>query len=199
VGLALVPTVIHTYLGATSNDGRVTSAISRSLLDLPSEPTSRRTTWVKEIFDSDDWIERSYGKPGVEPVVLFVARSYDPKRLYHHPELALASGIDWHNRGTKRLTSRPDIPVHVLQSGREAHTDLAVYSLLYGSRFIENPYLFQLRHAWESLFRSRKPMTLFFVHDPAATPHVPLEEACATQLLFAAIRSFLSQTPRSPQ
>ena len=197
VGLALIPTVIHTYIGFRSSDGRVTSVISETLADLNSMATDRKETWVRKKFNSNDWIERRYKVNGAENLLLFVARSFDPKRLYHHPEIALVQGVDLRDHGTERFPNYPEIPVHLLRNDRPNNTGLAVYSLLYEGVGIDNPYLFQLRNAWMSLFRGQRPMTLFFVYDPDSSINVSPEKARATQLLFEAIQSFLSQTPQT--
>lgn len=195
-GIALVPTLIHTYAGLTHNDGLITSRISRSLAGLRSEPTSRTAKWVNKIFQSDDWIERRYQKPGVDPLLLFVGRSYDPKRLYHHPELALVHGIDLEKLGTVRVTQMPDAPIHLLRSTQRGKNNLVLYALFHEGHFVENPYFFQLKNAWRSLFRPRKPMTLFFVYDPVSSPHLSIGESRALRLLNEAIENFLSQKPK---
>ena len=77
--IVLVPTIIHDYMRARADDGRVVDAIDNTLVGMASKPKNRRAEWVKETFDSDDWIERRYtGTEGSE-VLLFVARSYDLK------------------------------------------------------------------------------------------------------------------------
>ena len=195
-GMALVPTLVHTYAGITSSDGRVTNAIPLSLTDLDAEPTLRSSTWVKSTFDSVDWIERHYEEGDTAPLLLFVARSHDAKRLYHHPELALIHGTAVRAHGITRVASAPTIPVHVLKSPNNTGRDLAIYSFFYDEHFIDDPFVYQLQNSWKLMFSSQKPMTLFFVHDPVASPHIPLEEARATRLLLAAIRSFLSQEPQ---
>lgn len=193
LGLTLVPTIIHVYVGLTTDDGLTSGAISTSLVNLQSRPTSRRPASIQDTFDSTDWIERRYEKPGGGDLLLFVARSYDAKRLYHHPELGLVKGVDLRDRGTRRVPDMPDVPVHLLTGESEGRRDLVVYGLLYRDRFIDNPYIFQLRMAGELLFSRPWPMTLFFVHDPNSPAELPIERLPATRLLLDAIRSFLAQ------
>lgn len=192
-GIALIPTLIHTYGEIRSDDGRSASKISSSLSGLQSEPTSRTAKWVKKTFQSNNWIERHYGKPGDEPLLLFVGRSYDPKRLYHHPELVLVYGKDLGALDAIRLPQMVGIPIHLLKEKATGGHGLAVYALLYDDQFVDNPYLFQLKNAWRLLLKPRKPMTLFFVYDPVSAPDYPIGERRAVRLLHDAIKDFLSQ------
>ncbi len=194
-GIALVPTLIHTYVGVSSDDGRSVAKISRSLMGLRSEPTSRKATWVEKTFQSRDWIERQYWKMGNEPLLLFVARSYDPKRLYHHPELALVHGSDLETLGSFPVPENPERRIHQLRGKLDNQNERVVYALLYEDRFVDDPIRFQLSHAWRALFQSRKQMTLFFVHDAFSSPDLPIERSRAVQLLNRAVDRFLSQTP----
>lgn len=201
--LVLVPTLIHTYVGLTAEDGRSIKAISRSFADLQSVETDRNAQWVKKTFQSHDWIERNYNSKdwrlrNESPLLLFVGRSYDPKRLYHHPELALLHGADLETLGTVHLPRRTERPIHLLKGKlTEGGKGLAIYALLYDEQFIDNPYLFQLQNAFWLLFQARRPMTLFFVYDARPSPERSLEDSRALLLLNEAIEDFLSQTPNA--
>lgn len=191
--LALVPTVTHGYLGVTIDDGRHADAVGWTLAGLSGTATARSASSIRESYDSVDWIERRYsGEEGA--VTVFVARSFDAKRLYHHPENDVLHGISFEARGTLRLTPMPDVPVHVLASGPPGR-DLAVYALLYDGGFIDNPYVFQVRASLDLLISGRKPMTLFLVHDPAHPPERPLENSLAVRVLHEAIQRFVDQRP----
>jgi hypothetical protein len=192
LALALVPTVMHTYADVRATDGRTAAAVAPRLDGMSSRPTDRRAEWVKKTFDSDDWMERRYAAKGGRDVLLFVTRSYDLKRLYHHPELAVAYGYDLRDAGTTPLPAMQDVPVHVLRADAP-NASLALYALLYDDEFVADPYALQVRTAWTLLVRPRRPMTLFFAHDPAADPRIPLEAAPAAEVLFRAIRSFQAQ------
>lgn len=191
VMLALVPTIIHSYSGDVTVDGRDTTRIASTLAEYSGTPTTRADTWGKRRFDSDDWIERTYANPR-DSVRLTVVRSYDPKSVYHHPELAIAYGTSFEGLETRRLPSHPDIPVHVLRRALGVDA-LAMYVLHYDGRFVDDPVLFQIRTAGELLFTRRKPMTLFFAFDADARQNGEVEQLGATRVLFAAIDSFLSQ------
>jgi hypothetical protein len=193
LGLALIPTIIHSYGGGTVEDGRSAAAIPTILDGYTSTPTDRASNWGKRRFDSDDWVERSYIEAGSDPITLTVVRSFDPKRLYHHPELAIAyRRTSFVGEEIRRFAERTDIPVHVLQpEAGTAATGIGMYVLHYGSGFIEDPIWFQVRSAGELFFSRRLPMTLFFVLDSSTTPDSNQETPRSTRLLFAAIDAFV--------
>jgi hypothetical protein len=186
LGLACVPTVLHSYVGVTVNDGRSVEAVPRRLSGLDSRPAGRPAAYVMNAYGTTDFIERHYGSS----LTLFVARGYDSKRLYHHPELGIAHGDPYERVVVRRSSTRPHIPLFVLES---ASDKASVYALLHEDQFIEDPIRFQLRNALTLLFRPKSPMTLFFVRSRTAsaplTPNTPTAEA----LLLAAIDSFVAQ------
>jgi hypothetical protein len=198
LALALVPTVIHSYGDARFDDGRRAAAVARVLSGMNSTPTDRRPGWGQSHLDTDDWIERIYDVQGVEGT-LFVARSYDAKRLYHHPELAVLRGFETTPAGVTRNPERPDVPLHVISLERNGRKGVAVYALRYENAFIENPVLFQLRTAVELLVSRRRPLTLFMASALDSTAD-NAAAAPATRLLLAAIADFERQavTPRDP-
>ena len=193
VALALVPTLIHSYSDERVADGRSAASLPSILDGRTSTPTNRSATWGKRRFDSDDWVERVYSKPGRrDDLRLTVVRSYDAKALYHHPELAVTYGTSFAGEETLRLETRPDIPLHFLKpdvAGRAR----AVYALHYEDAFIEDPIVFQLKNAGELLFRRRQPLTLFFVTDAEADAAEPIDQWPAVPLLMSAIDAFLGR------
>jgi hypothetical protein len=189
---ALVPTVAHSYLGLEWRDGRRASALPTVLAGMTSVPSGRHATWGKRRFDSDDWIERSYTAADGETVKLFVGRSYDAKKLYHHPELAVAYGTEYQAASPARFDVVPGVPIYVLH-GADGSSALAVYALHHGNGFVENPYVYQIRVMGELLFSGRKPMTLFFVQSTGIRG--PLEGSVPVRLLGAAIERFIEQEP----
>jgi hypothetical protein len=189
---ALVPTIIHSYSGAAFDDRRTTAAIPSVLAGFDSAPSDRDETWGKRRFDSDDWTEREYRNIGGEKLRLTVVRSYDPKSVYHHPELAVAYRTSFVGEEVRRFEPRPDIPVHVLKPGPGVGAS-AMYVLHYDTRFVDNPIAFQIRAAGELLFSKRRPMTLFFLFDEQANADVRVQDATQAGLMFAAIDGFLNQ------
>ena len=188
LALALVPTVIHSYVGAVVTDRLATSAIPATLAGYASAPSGRDAGWGGRRFDSTDWIERAYTSPGDE-VVLTVLRSYDLKKLYHHPELDVAYGTPFLRQETRRFGSNPDIPVHVLYSDTDRGS-IVVYVLHYDGGFVADPLMFQLRTASDLLFSGRKPMTLLFARDLNAPSAANVESLPVVKLLFAAVEQF---------
>ena len=195
LAVALVPTIIHSYIGVKVADGFSTSAISITLADFSSNSTNRRATWVKDTFASRDWIERRYKGQNGENILLFVARSYDVKRLYHHPEIGVLRGVDLKKEGIERLGGISDVPVHILKSRRGK--GLAAYVLLYDGEFIEKPILWHLKTSVEFLFNPGKAMTLFLVYDEGTENFASMAESPAVKILDEAVKSFLFQTHES--
>jgi hypothetical protein len=191
LAVALVPTIIHNYVGAKVEDGLRASDINTTLAGFPSNPTNRRAAWVKDTFDSHDWMERRYIGTGGENILLFAARSYDLKRLYHHPEIGILRGVDLEKEEIKRLPGMPDVPVHALKS--RMGNRLAAYVLLYNGQFIKNPIQLQFLTSVELLYSPRKPMTLLFVYDSQSRNDAPFEQSPAARILAAAVNNFLSQ------
>jgi hypothetical protein len=180
LALALVPTVVHTYVGLTASDGKRTTDIARELDGSQGVDTTRSPIWVRENFAADDFIERRYGTG----VTLFVARSYDAKRLYHHPELGVAYGRSYDTVSLVRVPSPSGlVPVQVL-SGKGG---LACYALLFDGEFVENPLRFQAKQVFSMMFGPRKEMTLFFAHSPSAGEP---SSSPAMRILLAAVDGF---------
>ena len=122
-----------------------------------------------------------------------MARSYDPKRLYHHPELGVAYGRRFDSPSiVQAAAGSRSVPIHVL-SGEDG---LACYALLYDGEFVESPLRFEAGHILGTLISPQKQMTLFFAHG-RVTPR-PMTSP-VVQVLLAAIDSFLTQAPTASQ
>ena len=191
--LPLVPTWMHSYSGALTNDGLSATAIPATLGDYRGLPTPRGENWGKRRFDSDDWIERTYSN-GLREVRLTVVRSYDLKTLYHHPELAVAYGPNFEREAIETLPDRPAMPVHVLRPrpGSDVH---AMYVLRYQDRFVANPIWFQIRTAGELLFTPRQPMTMFFTTESRVSRNASLQQLASPAVLLEAVDAFAAQPP----
>ena len=187
VALALVPTVIHSYLDLTVDDGVVVRSVPETIDGMTSRPTERRPGWMKNNFDTDDWIERIY-LVGADEVTVFVGRSFDAKRLYHHPELALLRGTVTTPAGVSRVQTAPHVPLHVVTTARSGKAGVAVYALLAEGTFIEDPIAYQLRTSARLLVSGRRPMTLIMASDLAGDRN-RLDEAPATKVLLAILKT----------
>ena len=190
LALSAVPTVIHSYMDSGRIDGRAARDIPVRLAGDTGAPTSRRPTWGADRLSADDWIERSYAGPS--PVRLFVGRSYDLKKLYHHPELAIDYGQAYASHTVMTLPERPGMPVHVLRGGQSNRQRLALYALEYEGTYVSNPIWFQLRTSIGLLFSRRGAMTLFFVTQDLQGEAAP-ETSRAAQILLSAIEAFEAQ------
>jgi hypothetical protein len=197
LAVALVPTVIHSYFEAKTEDGLTVKAISNTLSGFSSHATERRAKWVEETFDTKDWIERRYTGPDSNNILLFAVRSFDLKRLYHHPEIGVLRGVDLQMEGIRKLKGLTEVPVYVLKNRKGK--GLAVYALLHDGQFIENPILTQIFTSFNLLFNKRKAMTLFLVYDEYARDDTSLEQSPASNILGASITSFLSQKQKTIQ
>jgi hypothetical protein len=176
--------ILHSYLDATSDDGRRISFLPAQLDGQTGRPTTRNPGWGGQIFGTDDWIEREYSGGDGHSLRLFAARGYDPKRLYHHPELAVLYGKDLAALGVEALPGDPSVPVHWL--GARNGQGLAGYALHYDGAFVADPISFQLKNAFELLFTPRKTMTILLVWDPAARGTDAAARAGVATLLQAA-------------
>jgi hypothetical protein len=189
--LALIPTIIHGYLGLIKNDGMSVKNIKPVLGSFASLPSNRNPGWGEDTFGSQDWFERIYKDEQGHLIRLFVARSYDHKRLYHHPELALSYAKDLSRNGLVVLPGQPEIPVNLLQS--TARSGIAAFVLLYEGKFIANPISHQIQDSLNLLVSARKPMTLFYISDDNAPENIPFNQTSAALLLNKAIRDFMAQ------
>jgi hypothetical protein len=186
--LAAVPTIIHSYIDTSYADGRSARTIPLELAGETGAATKRRANWGDDRFGSEDWIERRY-TAGAE-VKLVIARSFDPKRLYHHPELAVDYGERYQGATTIRLPQRTEIPVHVLSGQNGRH--FAIYTLHYDDRYVADPIAFQLRTSLRSLFDRRRAMTLFFAGQDLPA-NGAIETSHAASVLLAAMAEFEAQ------
>ncbi|NOS88053.1 MAG: hypothetical protein HOP34_05840 [Methylococcaceae bacterium] len=191
--VALIPTVIHSYLDLTTVDGLSAKNINPVLGNFKSVPSNRLPIWGQETFGCYDWIERIYTNPQGKPLRLFVGRSYDHKRLYHHPELALSYARDLKEVGQERLPLQPEIPVNVLRN--DTKPNMAAYVLVYDGEFVDDPIAHQLQQSLKQLVSSRKPITLFYVADDNASRSISFSQSTSAALLKAALQDFMGQAP----
>jgi hypothetical protein len=142
------------------------------------EPGARQAGWVLETFGAEDFATRSCG--GLE---LFAARSYDGKRLFHFPELALTYG--------RAATAERDapLPARVLEFDGERNVRVAAYALVYGRRAVERPISFYLSILPELFLGRREPMTLVYVQGEAPRARRAALEEGVLRLLEDAVES----------
>ncbi len=188
--IALIPTIIHNYISPVADDGKSVRLISPVLIGFSSEPFLRHNDrWVKTLFGSEDWIERIYKDPKGNELKVFAARSYDYKKLYHHPELALSHGIELIDVGGITIPGEPEIPVHLLRSA--SGDGSAAYVLLYEGEFIKDPVLHQFTESIKQMVSSRKVMTLFYISDTTSSADDEYSQSPSASILAAVIQSFI--------
>lgn len=195
LALALVPTVVNSYIGRTVTESPALREALPEVLDgMPSTPTGRKAASIKREFASEDWVEREFVDASGRRSVVLAVRSYDMKRLYHHPELAV-SEVDYEREVGQRVDG-PGGPldVHVLRSG--AGDSVAAYALLFKGRTVANPYLFQVMQAPELLLFGQRPLTLVFVEAPAGPRSEG--EAAAVRMLVSAVTA-VTRTSDGPR
>lgn len=187
--LALVPTVLHGYLGMRQDDGRRVAEMTAppNFVELVGA-RARNADWAERRLATRDFSERTFATPQGE-VRLSVARTYDAKKVYHHPELAISYGLDLPVKSVEYLEGLPGVPVHVLRAAPGGPRKVVLYALHYGEGFVDDPLWFQFRLAGEMLVGGRKPMTLFFLtaDDPGTSS---LEGTWAARVLEGAIAQF---------
>ena len=195
IAIALVPTVLHSYLGVKVDDGRHTATISSYLDGFAGYPSDKDAGWGQRWLASHDWIERRYAS-GADQVLLTVVRSYDWKGLYHHPENAVARGVGFREAGVYPV-GEPKLPMHVLRPERDGAPG-AVYLLHYDETYVDDPIRFQLVKAAELLFRGPKPLTLAFARDLTTPLRGELEKLPSTRVLIAAMQQLLQPSSSTP-
>lgn len=185
--LALVPTVVNSYLGTTAVEGAsVASLVPQTVGDFNSTPTKRRDASIRRSFDSTDWAERHYARVGGADITALVVRSFDMKKLYHHPELAVADSMEFQRGRVETLDwANTDVAVHVLEGEQQG---LFAYVLLYRGESIARPLVFQFRVAPDLLLRGRRPLTLVAVTDRT---HVPGRGAVADTEALQVLRALV--------
>jgi len=191
--LALLPTALHSYVGLRLDDARsAAEAAPPVLAGMPGSPTNRNADWGKRAIAAHDFVERSYQPVGAPPVVLTVARSFDAKQLYHHPELVVAYGMDVPQHQVVQLKALPGVPIHVLKGTEGGQANWVMYVLVYDGTFVEDPVRFQLGLSGKLLFSGRKPMTLIFTRSAGRLP-ATIEDTPQAEVLAAAVRAFMGQ------
>lgn len=186
---ALIPTVMHSYADVRRDSGPTAQTVEQHLFAVRSRASDRTDRWVRRTFAAVDWMERWY-TVGDRELLLFVARSYDHKRLYHHPELALVKGVDLEENG---LAALPDGGRAQQLKARPGSRGAAAYALVYEGQTVTDPLFVQLRSVTTELLKPRLPMTLVFVFD-SSTPITTTDDA-ALQLLSRTVQQ-LTNPPR---
>ena len=191
LALASIPTVIHNYLGLTRDDGVSIKTINPVLENFTSSPSKRNPNYGEETFGSEDWVERVYTNDEGKSIRLFVAKGYDHKRLYHHPELALSYAKDLRNFGKTALEFNTAIEVSLLKN--DSRTISAAFILLYNGNPISNPIKHQILDSINLLISPKRPMALFYVSDDNTPENKDFNQTAAALLMTKAIKDYQSK------
>ncbi len=185
--VALLPTIVNSYVGRKVVEGpAMTEALPETLDGQVSMPTDRKASSIRREFASEDWVERSYSLAGQGPVRILAVRSYDMKRLYHHPELAVT---EREYKSAERVTlpaADGTMDIHVLRGMRAG---MAAYALVYRGQTVANPYVFQIRVAPELLLTGQRPLTLVFAEDDAGDAEGDAAGLRAVRSVAAAVQA----------
>jgi hypothetical protein len=193
LSLAMIPTVIHSYLNLSVDNSASSKAIKADLGEFISVPTRRNAEWGASTFGCTDSFERTYKDKQGNSARLFVGRAYDHKRLYHHPELALSHGEDLRHNGQVNLAGNPQIPVHLLH--HTVRPTMAAYVLYYDGHFVDNPIAQQVKNSLQLLVSPQKPMTLFYISEDNLDKQTAFDKTLSAKVLSEAIKRFLAQQP----
>jgi hypothetical protein len=189
LAVVLLPTIRHGYLGYVEPTAKISAAsLPSALAGARGVRRSEPPTWMPETYSEDSWAEQSYDVAGVGTVTLFVARGYDLKKLYHHPELGVLRGRSFQPLRHETLAGG-DEAVYVLEN-LTGEGESAVYALVYDGRWVGNPYMLQLSSALTSVWSARRPLTLVFAYGRILADGKPLP--VVADLLRAAVRGMQS-------
>jgi len=195
--LALVPTALNVYAKpAPLSPGDLDGLLPRVLDGFgPAEPRERRAEWVEETFGARDFTGRKYASAFAldRKIDLFAARTYDAKKLFHFPELALSYGRSTTSTRVENIgTPEGTFPVRVLDFQCAEGVYVAAYALFYGGRPVRDPIPFILRTLPQRLVGHREPMTLVYVQAGAARGERDALAGELCRLLAACAPTFIS-------
>jgi hypothetical protein len=179
--LALVPTYFNVYRQPPPLEpGALAAAIPADLEGYrDAGPGPHDAEWVATHFASHDFVERTY-RAGTLELELFAARTYDAKRLFHFPELALTYGRSATAERTGELeVAGRSVPVRVLEFRGRTTVRRSVSALFCGREPVRDPIRFLLRSLPALFVGRREPMTLIYVQGET---HAGGEEALAREL-----------------
>jgi hypothetical protein len=173
---AAIPTVRNVYLrpadpAAGALDKELGGALGAFV------PGKCDADTILDHFGARDFVSREYGA-----IDFFAARTYDGKKLFHFPELALSYG--------RAATAVRDVEgARVIEFATEEGTHVAAYALLYGRRRVAEPIRFYLSILPEIFVGGKEPMTLVYVQGDARKGEEKALEKDLRTLLARAIET----------
>ncbi len=191
--LALVPTWFNVYRQPPALEpGALAGAIPADLEGYRDAAPGRHDAgWVAAHFASCDYLEREY-RVGTHELELFAARTWDAKKLFHFPELALTYGRSVTAERLEELTVMDRaVPVRVLEFRQRATVRRSVSALFFGKEPVRDPMRFLLRSLPALFVGQRKPMTLIYVQGEAQPGREAALQQELEELLAESAAAFL--------
>ena len=170
VVIAAIPTLLHS-LGRFDVDD---CAAPEQLL---AEPGPTFSAADRKRFDmswgAGNWSAGQLPGGGERDLSYVVARSFDPKAVYHWPESRVVWDVRPEQRGVEQVQSEGmRIPVHrayyEADGSAQRESLVVAYLLVYHSRPVSNPYLAQILSGPVQVLTGRRPMWLFLVYGRVA-------------------------------
>lgn len=192
--VALVPTYFNVYRQPPALEpGALGHAIPADLEDYrDAAPGRHDADWVAEHFASRDFLERKY-RVGTHELELFAARTWDAKKLFHFPELALTYGRSVTAERMEELTvADRAVPVRVLEFRQRTSVRRSASALFFGKEPVRDPMRFLLRSLPALFVGQREPMTLIYVQGEVDPDHEAALKEALEELLAESAAAFLN-------
>jgi hypothetical protein len=188
--IAGIPTLLHS-LGRFDVEDCANPAV---LLAPPDPgPAALPPAVEGERFDRSwgegNWTAGALPRGGpAAPLTYVIARSFDPKAIYHWPESRVISEVRPIERRLEDVEGDgARIPLHrAYYEPDGVRRRVVAYLLVYHSRPVANPYLAQILSAPRQVVTGRRPMWMFFVHGQAAPSRMVETERVAREWLAGA-------------
>lgn len=188
--VALAAVVVHSWVGV----GRDDCARPEAFLRTDGDADARRQRFMRDAFEAFAWREgRIESKQQRASLSWSIVRSFQPRRLYYQPEMALYAlrpmrrSLEWLERDGERL------PLHRAWYRADPATGatfVVAYLLIYRGQPVANGVRAQLGSAPALLVSGAAPMTLLIVGGTASGGEVAETEALAQDWLSANWRSY---------
>ncbi len=187
--VALAAVAVHAWVGLERDDCARPEAFLR-----PEDADSPRQRFMRAAFAASAWREGRIASDALHASISWaIVRSFQPRRLYYQPEMALFSArptrrsVEWREDGSERL------PVHRVWYRPDPSSGASFqvsYLLIYRGEPVANPVRAQLEAAPVLFARGAAPMTLLIVGANSPAGEVEQTEALAQDWLAASWRSY---------
>ncbi len=162
--LALIPVVVHSYIGVRRDE----CADPFRLVPATRGSGDDRRAWImRRRLNAHQWKEGRVRRTDGLPTSFYsIVRSYEAKRLYYLIERRLLDREPDRESIVRIESGGVELPIRTLffrpHPGRSASM-VAAYLLIYDGAPVDNPYWHQLLTAPVQLLFGTKPMTAFFI------------------------------------